>query len=133
MSLIIMMTDTAQKKFSINDFFSKCDQIRRTLQIWSHLLKKSLAENFIFCAVKLFLEWLTDERCFSFFSSWVHVRDSYHRESATRRKNLGQDFKLCSSDNKYTATQFRPHFTWPKAIILGAHCINGKGSQHKIK
>ena len=40
-------------KFSINDFFSKYDQIRRKLRIWSHLLKKSLAENFIFCAVRL--------------------------------------------------------------------------------
>ena len=39
-------------KFSIKDFFSKCDQIRRKLQIWSHLLKKSLMKNFIFCAVK---------------------------------------------------------------------------------
>ena len=29
-------------KFSIKDFFSKCDKI------WSHLLKKSLMENFIF-------------------------------------------------------------------------------------
>ena len=38
-------------KFSINDFFSKYDQICRKLQIWSHLLKKSLMENFIFCAV----------------------------------------------------------------------------------
>ena len=43
---------TAQKmKLSIKDFFSKCDQIRSVLQIWSHLLKKSLMENFIFCAV----------------------------------------------------------------------------------
>ena len=33
------------------DFFSKCDQIRKKLRIWSHLLKKSLMENFIFCAV----------------------------------------------------------------------------------
>ena len=38
-------------KFSIKDFFSKCDQIRRKLRIWSHLLKKSLIENFMFCAV----------------------------------------------------------------------------------
>ena len=38
-------------KFSIKDFFSKCDQIRRKLRNWSHLLKKSLIENFIFCAV----------------------------------------------------------------------------------
>ena len=45
---------TAQNlKFSIKDFFSKCDQIRRKLQVWSHLLKKSLIENFIFCAVSL--------------------------------------------------------------------------------
>ena len=43
---------TAQKmKFSIKEFFSKCDQIRRKLWIWSYLLKKSLMENFIFCAV----------------------------------------------------------------------------------
>ena len=41
-------THTAQKmKFSVKDFFSKCDQI----WIWSHLLKKSLMENFIFCGV----------------------------------------------------------------------------------
>ena len=38
-------------KFSIKDFFSKCDQIRSLLQICSHLLKKSLIVNFVFCAV----------------------------------------------------------------------------------
>ena len=35
----------------INDFSSKYDQIRRKLRIWSHLLRKSLMENFIFCAM----------------------------------------------------------------------------------
>ena len=39
-------------KFSIKDFFSKSDQIRRKLRIWSHLLKQSLMGNFIFCAVQ---------------------------------------------------------------------------------
>ena len=44
---------TEQKiKFFIKDFFSKFDQIRMKLRIWSHLLKKSFRENFIFCAVK---------------------------------------------------------------------------------
>ena len=38
-------------KFSIKDFFSKCDQIRRKLRIWYYLLKKSLMENFSFCAI----------------------------------------------------------------------------------
>ena len=37
--------------FSIKDFFSKCYQIRRKMKIWSHLMNKSLMENFIFCAV----------------------------------------------------------------------------------
>ena len=39
-----------KKMFSIKNFFSKCDQIRRKLQIWSHLLKKLLMENLTFCA-----------------------------------------------------------------------------------
>ena len=47
---------TAQKiKFFIKDFLSKCDQIRRELRIWSHLLNKSLMENFIFCPVNFTL------------------------------------------------------------------------------
>ena len=42
--------NTAQKmKFFIKDFSSKCDQIRSFLRIWSHLLEKSLMENFISC------------------------------------------------------------------------------------
>ena len=35
-------------KFPIKEFSSKCDQIRKKLRIWSHLLEKSLMENFIF-------------------------------------------------------------------------------------
>ena len=37
-------------KFFIKVFYRKCDQIPKFLQIWSHLLKKALMENFIFCA-----------------------------------------------------------------------------------
>ena len=49
---LICKTDTAQKmKFSIKDYISKCDQIRKELRICSHLLKNSLTENFIFCIV----------------------------------------------------------------------------------
>ena len=48
------LTYTAQKmKFCIKDFFSKFDQIRRKLRILSHVLNKSLMENFIFCALLL--------------------------------------------------------------------------------
>ena len=41
-----------EMKFSIKDFFSKCDQVCR-MRIWSHFMKEFLIENFIFCAVLL--------------------------------------------------------------------------------
>ena len=48
----VFKIDTAQKmKFFVKDFFSECDQIRRKLQIWSHLLKKSFMVNFIFLCI----------------------------------------------------------------------------------
>ena len=57
--IVVMLqtvASTAQKmKFSIKDFFNKCDQIRSFLQIWSHFLKKSLMENFIFCTVQFYV------------------------------------------------------------------------------
>ena len=42
-------------KFTIKYFFRKCDQICMELRIWSHLPKKSLMENLIFCAVLILL------------------------------------------------------------------------------
>ena len=38
-------------KFSIKDFPSECDQTRRKLRIWLHLVEKSLMEILIFLAV----------------------------------------------------------------------------------
>ena len=47
--VFIYAGSTTQKvKFSSNDFFNKCDQIRWKLWIWSHLLDKSLMGNFGF-------------------------------------------------------------------------------------
>ena len=44
-SLMTIFARTTQKmKFSIKDLFSKFDQIRSFLRIWSYLLKKSLIE-----------------------------------------------------------------------------------------
>ena len=50
-AMLIMLYITQKMKFSIKNCFSKCDRIRSYQRIWSHLLKKSLMENFIFCAV----------------------------------------------------------------------------------
>ena len=47
-------------KFSIKDFFSKCDQIGSFLLIWSHLLKKSLIENIIIFAVLALFRYKND-------------------------------------------------------------------------
>ena len=50
---MLLMYYTAQKfkykSFSLS-ISSVTGQIRSFLRIWSHLLKKSLMENFIFCA-----------------------------------------------------------------------------------
>ena len=52
--LVPFLWISLHKKWSFpKDFFIKCDQIRSFLRIWSHLLKKSLMENFILCAVSL--------------------------------------------------------------------------------
>ena len=51
-SLICGFPICTKNKVFLSNFFSKCDQIRRFLRIWSHLLKKFLMENFIFCAVR---------------------------------------------------------------------------------
>ena len=48
-TLMVLVGVTVLKmKFFSKDFFSKCDQTHRNLWIWSHLLKKSLMEKFIF-------------------------------------------------------------------------------------
>ena len=46
-------------KFPVKNFFGKCYQIRSFLRFWSHLLRKSLTENFIFCVVHCLVKSLT--------------------------------------------------------------------------
>ena len=51
LTLPLLDNTEQKKKFFIKDFFSKCDQICSKKEIWSHLLKKSLMQKLIFCAV----------------------------------------------------------------------------------
>ena len=77
----------------MKEFSSKCDQICSFLQIWSHILKKSLMENFIFCAVMLVTSnalhlSVGDPIKFSFFIQVLRVligsriKSNYHSEVA---------------------------------------------------
>ena len=69
LTLHITLIYTTQKlKFSFKDFLSKCDQIRRKLRIWSHLLRKSLMENFIFHAVT----FTVNSRYLEYSTSWTY-------------------------------------------------------------
>ena len=64
---------TAQKMaFSIKDFFSKYDQSRRKLRIWSHLRQNSLMENAIFCAVDFLVaaHWFKKPVSINFVNYW---------------------------------------------------------------
>ena len=53
---------TQDVKFTIKNFFSKCEEIPRKLCFGSILVKISLTENFIFCAVILFLQSLLSRK-----------------------------------------------------------------------
>ena len=75
--------DCIKMKFLIKDFFSKYDQILSFIQIWSHLLKKSLMENLIFCAVFVNCKTLNIPRTFRviFWKNtkmialmWLHIQ-----------------------------------------------------------
>ena len=54
---------------------SKCDQIRRKVRIWSHLLKKTFIKNFIFCAVRK--SCLRLWRLKLFWSTFSRIRTEY--------------------------------------------------------
>ena len=72
--IAFMILHKKNKSFRITDCFSKCDQIRKKLRIWSHLLKKSLSENFIFGAVW----WLWGNFC-PLTNFHLSVFNIYHR------------------------------------------------------
>ena len=72
---------TAQKvKFSIKYFFSKWDQIHSKLQIWSHLLKKYLMENFS-AVLRVRISMSTLPKYFQyleyFWSAFSHIWTEY--------------------------------------------------------
>ena len=74
-------------KFPIKNNFSKCDQIRS-------LLKKSLMENFIFCAVAM-VNQQTFQRRFNVVFRLIWRRDVVQRQ-------INVKTTLCMSTLKFT-------------------------------
>ena len=71
--LCLCFTLHKKMKFSSNEFFSRCHQICSFLRIWSHLLKTSLMEKFIFCSV-LYLTAI----CFNCHASCFILKNYSH-------------------------------------------------------
>ena len=57
----------------------------RKLRIWSHLLKKSWMENFIFCAVSLLI--LSEFKRINFGSPWNHQKTYCTRSKIWKRSH----------------------------------------------
>ena len=88
--------------FSIKDFSSRCDQIRRKLRIWSHLLKKSLTENFIFAQCLLLRCYLICRCAFRKLSniySGIFCEDSQGIKSFKCFRVKNQSYMFCSAWN----------------------------------
>ena len=62
---VINFEHSQKMKFSIKDFFSKCDQTRMILRIWSHLLSEILDKKlFLFfgwCIKHFFVDLIISE------------------------------------------------------------------------
>ena len=89
-------------KFSIKDFFSKCDEIHSFLRIGSRLLRKSLRENVIFCAV-------SDESYAFTFVPWNFALSHF------RSSHLQMFFKI--DDLKHFAIISENHLCWSPFLI----------------
>ena len=86
---IVVLYQTAQKmKFFMKDFVNTCNQIRSFLQIWSHILKKYLMENFntsIFVQCRLLVSFLLFSKhsnmfCYGWLASTrqnLHLQKTY--------------------------------------------------------
>ena len=109
----LLKTSTAQKmKFSIKDCFSKCDQIRSFLRIWSHLLKKSIMENFIFCEMKAILvsHFIYPMAILLWHNSqlkWSFIYD------VQKSKKFGPRFPSYPQPSNFSLTLLLDVFNWP--------------------
>ena len=107
--------------FSIKDFFSKCDQVRRILRIWSHLLKKFLIENFIFFAMDLLLFCLilTDNFKWTTFWLFLYFNTLFNFLFNSFFNNLPRFLPIkCDDSQKFWSLLFSKATPLPKLFFL---------------
>ena len=121
----------------MKDFFSKCDEIGSFLRIWYHLLKKSLIENFTFCAVHLpqklatlvlLLPWQSLNTAFYFtidriIISSTNVAFSPEHVHISKRYSIWDPsfyffFRLGCANYVWIFQKFREHYSNIKPILV---------------
>ena len=119
-------------KFSLKDFFSKCDQICGELQIWSHLLKKFLIENFIFREVRAKTLWKTElmvkipkeiHNMFPLYRIVVVVFQLLHRINPLFSLDYSLFSMIIISDSSWNALKFLCSALFQKNTIFFKHRV----------
>ena len=121
-------------KFSTEGFLSKCDQIRSILQIWLHLLKKSLMENFIFCAV--FTLHAINQRCQNsrlrencpyselFWSGFSRIRTEYGEMRVIQSLSVyNLNARKCGPEDLGIRTLFTQSRFKYKVFVIKCFCL----------
>ena len=109
---------TAQKLHPFRYLFCKSDQILRKLRILSLLMKKSLIENFTFCAVMNEKSWSCIKICYfmnvfcrSVFRTQINIYDgAYLRKESTAKRQFYKMIPFMRS--KYLYVLYNGFFSW---------------------
>ena len=115
----------------MKDFFSKYDQIRRKLRIWSHLLKKPSMENFIFCAV---LRETIHHQIWYFLGNWwaqslltiLNPFDATELFLYPLKRSENAGFLMFSGSIAHTYLHF---FRWKPLFLLKVHWCRSENLQ----
>ena len=103
---------SAQKMtLSIKEYFSKFDQNRRKPRIWSHVLKKSLMKNFIFCAVSILHTHFVSSA-----STFLTIPYSLCGRKTLKQRFTDGSKNRCSKELRQTLTRNRPQSSFLYAL-----------------
>ena len=111
-------------RFSINDFFSNCDQIQSFLRIWSHLLKKSFMENFLCSGISSSLHRRASNSQPS-FSKLTQVFQTLGRAL----ENLRENQKLSREFQKLDRRFEQP----PRVCVTTRHMLSQSATVQKLQ